>query len=67
LTIIVAEVAIMLLHGFGFSAETIDYLLDFGIAEKPLWLIPIRPWILSALVREDESEGSSFMTAPDTS
>lgn len=57
----------MLLHGFGFSAETIDYLLDFGIAEKPLWLIPISPWILSALVREDESEGSSFMTAPDTS
>ncbi|NYH76918.1 PTS system N-acetylglucosamine-specific IIC component [Actinopolyspora biskrensis] len=28
-------------HGFGFSAGAIDYLLNFGIAQKPLWLIPI--------------------------
>jgi len=27
--------------GFSFSAGTFDYLLNFGIAEKPLWLIPI--------------------------
>ncbi|MED3688255.1 N-acetylglucosamine-specific PTS transporter subunit IIBC [Peribacillus butanolivorans] len=28
-------------HGFGFSAGAIDYFLNFGIAQKPLWLIPI--------------------------
>ena len=28
-------------HGFGFSAGAIDYLLNFGIAQKPLLLIPI--------------------------
>lgn len=28
-------------HGFTFSAGAIDYLLNFGIATKPLWLIPI--------------------------
>ncbi|WP_285769425.1 N-acetylglucosamine-specific PTS transporter subunit IIBC [Peribacillus sp. SI8-4] len=28
-------------HGFGFSAGAIDYVLNFGIAQKPLWLIPI--------------------------
>ena len=28
-------------HGFGFSAGAIDYLLNFGIAEKPLLLLPI--------------------------
>ncbi|WP_019853663.1 PTS transporter subunit EIIC [Actinopolyspora mortivallis] len=28
-------------HGFGFSAGAIDYLLNFGIAQKALWLIPI--------------------------
>ena len=27
--------------GFGFSAGAIDYLLNYGIAQKPLWLIPI--------------------------
>ncbi len=27
--------------GFGFSAGAIDYFLNFGIAQKPLWLIPI--------------------------
>jgi N-acetylglucosamine PTS system EIICBA or EIICB component len=27
--------------GFGFSAGLFDYLLNFNIAEKPLWLIPI--------------------------
>ncbi|MCK1995113.1 PTS transporter subunit EIIC [Peribacillus muralis] len=28
-------------HGFGFSAGAIDYMLNFGIAQKPLWIIPI--------------------------
>ena len=28
-------------HGFGFSAGAIDYVLNFGIAQKPLLLIPI--------------------------
>ncbi|MEK4029630.1 N-acetylglucosamine-specific PTS transporter subunit IIBC [Pseudobacillus sp. FSL P4-0506] len=28
-------------HGFGFSAGAIDYFLNFGIAQKPLFLIPI--------------------------
>ncbi len=28
-------------HGFGFSAGAIDYVLNYGIAQKPLWLIPI--------------------------
>ncbi len=27
--------------GFAFSAGAIDYVLNFGISEKPLWLIPI--------------------------
>ncbi|HEX2177820.1 MAG TPA: PTS transporter subunit EIIC [Nocardioidaceae bacterium] len=27
--------------GFGFSAGLFDYLLNFNIAEKPLWIIPI--------------------------
>ncbi|MFH5822390.1 PTS transporter subunit EIIC [Georgenia sp. AZ-5] len=28
-------------HGFNFSAGAIDYLLNFGIATRPLWIIPI--------------------------
>ncbi|RJS58924.1 N-acetylglucosamine-specific PTS transporter subunit IIBC [Bacillus sp. PK3_68] len=28
-------------HGFGFSAGAIDYFLNLGIAQKPLFLIPI--------------------------
>lgn len=28
-------------QGFGFSAGVIDYLLNFNIAQKPLWIIPI--------------------------
>ncbi len=28
-------------HGFGFSAGFIDYLLNYGIAERPLLLIPV--------------------------
>ncbi|MCG7408450.1 PTS transporter subunit EIIC [Paenibacillus sp. ACRRX] len=28
-------------HGFGFSAGFIDYALNFPLATKPLWLIPI--------------------------
>jgi PTS system N-acetylglucosamine-specific IIC component len=27
--------------GFSFSAGAFDYVLNFGLAEKPLWLIPI--------------------------
>lgn len=30
-----------ILHGFGFSAGLIDYLLNWGLATKPLLLIPI--------------------------
>ncbi|TFD59789.1 PTS N-acetylglucosamine transporter subunit IIBC [Cryobacterium suzukii] len=70
-------------HGFGFSAGAIDYLLNFGIAEKPLWLIPIgliyaaiyyvlfrfviRRWNLRTLGREDETEGTPSMATPDAS
>jgi PTS system N-acetylglucosamine-specific IIC component len=28
-------------HGFGFSAGAIDYFLNFGLATRPLWIIPI--------------------------
>jgi PTS system N-acetylglucosamine-specific IIC component len=57
--------------GFGFSAGAIDYLLNFGQATKPLWLIPIglayaavyyvlfrfviRKWNLRTPGREDET------------
>lgn len=30
-----------ILHGFGFSAGAIDYFLNFGLATKPLLLIPV--------------------------
>lgn len=33
--------ALGILHGFGFSAGAIDYILGFGIATKPLLLIPV--------------------------
>jgi len=36
---VVAELEIR--HGFGFSAGFIDYVLNYPLAEKPLWLIPI--------------------------
>lgn len=70
-------------HGFGFSAGAIDYLLNFGIAEKPLWLIPIgliyaaiyyvlfrfviRRWNLRTLGREDETDETPSMARPDAS
>jgi PTS system N-acetylglucosamine-specific IIC component len=57
--------------GFSFSAGAIDYLLNFGQAQKPLWLIPIglvyaaiyyvvfrfviRKWNLKTPGREDET------------
>jgi PTS system N-acetylglucosamine-specific IIC component len=57
--------------GFSFSAGAIDYLLNFGQAQKPLWLIPIglvyaviyyvvfrfviRRWNLKTPGREDET------------
>ncbi|MEC9489310.1 MAG: N-acetylglucosamine-specific PTS transporter subunit IIBC [Halanaerobiales bacterium] len=28
-------------HGFGFSAGAIDYFLNYGLATRPLWIIPI--------------------------
>ncbi|MDJ0319098.1 PTS transporter subunit EIIC [Pseudarthrobacter sp. PS3-L1] len=59
-------------HGFGFSAGAIDYVLNFGIATNPLWLIPIglvyaaiyyvvfrfviRRWNLRTLGREEEAD-----------
>lgn len=33
--------ALGILHGFGFSAGLIDYILNFKLATKPLWLIPL--------------------------
>ncbi|WP_164700593.1 PTS transporter subunit EIIC [Modestobacter sp. KNN46-3] len=58
--------------GFIFSAGAIDYLLNFGQADKPLWLIPIglgyaaiyyvvfrfviRKWNLKTPGREDDAE-----------
>ncbi len=30
-----------ILHGFGFSAGAIDYVLNFGLATKPLLLLPV--------------------------
>ena len=67
-------------HGFGFSAGLFDYVLNFGIAEKPLWLIPIglayaalyyflfrfviRKWKLRTPGREEEGEES--MVEADT-
>ena len=59
--------------GFGFSAGAIDYALNFNIAEKPLWLIPIglayaavyyllfrfviRKWNLRTPGREEDADG----------
>jgi N-acetylglucosamine PTS system EIICBA or EIICB component len=58
--------------GFGFSAGAIDYAINFNIAEKPLWLIPIglayaavyyvlfrfviRKWNLRTPGREEDAE-----------
>jgi len=67
--------------GFGFSAGLFDYLLNFNIATRPLWLIVIglgyaavyyflfryviRKWNLRTPGREDEDADS--MVIPDTS
>jgi PTS system N-acetylglucosamine-specific IIC component len=67
--------------GFGFSAGLFDYLLNFNIATKPLWLIVIglgyaaiyyflfrfviRKWNLKTPGREDEETES--LVLPDTS
>ncbi len=67
--------------GFGFSAGLFDYLLNFNIATKPLWLIVIglgyaaiyyfsfrfviRKWNLKTPGREDEETES--LVIPDTS
>ncbi|HWL98465.1 MAG TPA: PTS transporter subunit EIIC [Nocardioidaceae bacterium] len=61
--------------GFGFSAGAIDYALNFNIAEKPLWLIPIglayaavyyvlfrfviRKWNLRTPGREEDADGEA--------
>ena len=47
--------------GFGFSAGLFDYVLNFNIATKPLWLILIgarvrRPLLLPVPVRDPEVE-----------
>ncbi|MBB3677269.1 PTS transporter subunit EIIC [Modestobacter versicolor] len=60
--------------GFTFSAGAIDYLLNFGQADKPLWLIPIglvyaaiyyvlfrfviRRWNLKTPGREDDADAT---------
>jgi PTS system N-acetylglucosamine-specific IIC component len=66
-------------HGFTFSAGAIDYLLNFGKATHPLWLIPIglaysviyyfvfrfviRKWNLKTPGREDDPEAESAEAA----
>jgi N-acetylglucosamine PTS system EIICBA or EIICB component len=61
--------------GFGFSAGLFDYMLNFNIAEKPLWLIPIglgyaavyyvlfrfviRKWNLRTPGREEDADAES--------
>lgn len=68
--------------GFGFSAGLFDYVLNFGIATKPLWLIVIglgyaalyyflfrfviRKWNLRTPGREEEEDQNSMVEA-DTS
>jgi PTS system N-acetylglucosamine-specific IIC component len=70
-------------HGFGFSAGAIDYLLNFGIAQNPLWLVPIglgygaiyyvvfrfviRRWNLRTMGREDETDENGSMAKADAS
>jgi PTS system N-acetylglucosamine-specific IIC component len=70
-------------HGFGFSAGAIDYVLNFGIAQNPLLLIPIglafaavyyvlfrfviRKWNLRTMGREDETTDAPSMARPDAS
>lgn len=64
--------------GFGFSAGAIDYVLNFGIAHRPLWIIPIglgyaviyyvlfrfviTKWNLRTPGREDPEESESAET-----
>jgi len=68
--------------GFGFSAGLFDYVLNFGIATKPLWLVVIglgygalyyflfrfviRKWNLRTPGRE-EDEGAESLVEADTS
>ncbi|WP_338595574.1 PTS transporter subunit EIIC [Saccharopolyspora sp. SCSIO 74807] len=63
--------------GFGFSAGAIDYVLNFGIAQRSLWLIPIglgyaviyyfvfrfviTKWNLRTPGREDSAEGGGLL------
>lgn len=70
-------------HGFGFSAGAIDYLLNFGIAQNPLLLVPIglgyaavyyvvfrfviRRWNLRTMGREDETDENGSMAKADAS
>jgi PTS system N-acetylglucosamine-specific IIC component len=67
--------------GFSFSAGAIDYLLNFGQATKPLWLIPIglayaaiyyvvfrfviRKWNLRTPGREDEATDAGQWSVAD--
>ncbi len=68
-------------HGFGFSAGLFDYVLNFGIAEKPLWLIPIgliyaaiyyflfrfviRKWNLRTPGREEDGDTAASILEQD--
>ena len=70
-------------HGFGFSAGAIDYLLNFGIAQNPILLVPIglgyaavyyvvfrfviRRWNLRTMGREDETDENGSMAKADAS
>lgn len=69
--------------GFGFSAGLFDYVLNFGIATRPLWLLVIglgyavlyyvlfrfviRRWNLRTPGREDEDAEGGSLTTADTS
>ena len=69
-------------HGFGFSAGAIDYLLNFGIAQKPLLLVPIglayaavyyflfrfviRKWNLRTPGREGDEIGDAAGEGPES-
>ncbi len=69
-----------ILHGFGFSAGFIDYALNYGLATKPLFILPlglvfgvlyyvtfswaIRHYDLPTIGRYEEEEGESIAEAP---
>lgn len=47
-----------ILHGFGFSAGLIDYVLNYGLATKPILIIPIG--LVFGIIYFIVSDGQSF-------